>query len=57
MKIDRHHDPYANLEQSLLNDISAIATQLNAKLHISTISNSNNDNTQKRITLTYDLID
>ena len=57
MNIDRHHDPYTNLEQSLLNDISAIATQLNAKLNISTISNSNNDKPQKRITLTYDLID
>ncbi len=56
MNIDKHHDPYTNLEQSLLNDISAIATQLNAKLHISTISNSYNDTPQKRITITYDSI-
>jgi len=56
MNIDKHHDPYTNLEQSLLNDISAIATQLNAKLHISTVSNSYNDTPQKRITITYDPI-
>ena len=54
MKIDRHHNPYEDLENTLIVELEGIAKQLGGKMEKSTRCDSTG-RSSKIITIEYDI--
>ena len=54
MKIDKHHDPYGDLESTLIQEIEGIARQLGGNIQKLTTCNSTGRQS-KKIVIEYDI--